>query len=297
MNTLHIKRKNLHGVDIEVYFHKLRMRLEELIKEEKWDIDYVKCLHDEEFWMPFCLPAVKKGIFDHNFNHLKTNHFKPVLEEKEISGLFHCELADNGKWNVQPYFGVSGWSECVLPGYWNVQEAIPAKGDFNQLRGHLSQEDKRVKILKEDMTPVRSYLDSDLQLYPSFDVFVYQLIKIVGITYVEASRQYNFHLSNKRYPIDYFYILEAITEKFGTPNCNTKALESDAAIEVTDILEEITTAVCNALVGGIGSDWNWHELLPYELDEVPLYLVFEDLGDYRINDWMEKHPMLNLGLN
>lgn len=292
---MHIKRKNLHGVNIEFYFKRLKFHLEQLIKEEKWDIDYVKCLHDEEFWMPFCLPAVKKGVFDHNFEHLRANHFKPVLEEKEIGNLWHCELADNDKWNVQPYFGVDGFVECVLPGYWNVQEAIPAKGDFGQLRGYMMYQDKKVKILKEDMTPVRSFSDSDLQLYPSFDVFVYQLIKIVGVTYVEASRQYNFHLNNKRYPDDYFYILESITEKFATPNCSPTALASDASIDVTDVMEEITAAVRNSLIGGIGSDWNWHELLPYELKETPLYLVFEDLGDYRINDWMEKHPLLKLG--
>lgn len=111
MNTLHIKRKNLHGVDIEFYFNRLKMLFEHLITQEKWDIDYVKCLHDEDFWMPFCLAPVKKGIFDHNLNHLKTNHFKPVLEEKEIKDLFHCELADNDKWNVQPYFGVEGYAD------------------------------------------------------------------------------------------------------------------------------------------------------------------------------------------
>ena len=295
MNTLHIKRKNLHGVDIEFYFKRLKMLFEHLITQEKWDIDYVKCLHDEDFWMPFCLAPVKKGIFDHNLNHLKVNHFKPVLEEKEIKDLFHCELADNDKWNVQPYFGVEGYAECVLPGYWNVQEAIPAKGDFSQLRGYLTHQNKKVKILKEDLTPVRSFEDSDLQLYPSFDVFIYQLIKIVGITYVEATRLYHFRLGNRREPVDYYYIFEKITENYATANCDQKALNSDVLESIIEILENVTEAVCDTLIDGIGSDWNWHELLPYELKETPLYLVFEDLGDYRINDWMEKHSLLKLG--
>ena len=121
------------------------------------------------------------------------------------------------------------------------------------------------------------------------------MIKIVGITYVEASRHYHFLTSNRKEPVDYYYILEKITEQFATANCNKKAIDSEIASDIIEILEDITVSVRISLIGGIGSNWGWHELLPYELKETPLYLVFEDLGDYRINDWMEKHPMLNLG--